>query len=114
MRDWPSWSDCGGMRDGRREGRGNGRLSCYNLKYMNGAMSPAKITKPQEYPRWENCHAEKFAPVNKAITAWALPAFGKAYNALIAECNACHAGIVGHGFIRLVKQGVGSRRWSRW
>jgi len=45
--------------------------------------------------------------VHKAITA-------KAYNALIAECNACHAGIVGYGFIRLVKQGVGSRRWSRW
>ena len=104
MRDWPSWSDCGGMRDGRREGRGNGRLFCFNLKYMNGATSPAKITKPQEYPLWENSYAEKFAPVNKAITAKALPAFEKAYNALIAECNACYAGIVGYGFIRLVKQ----------
>ena len=42
--------------------------------------------------------------MNKALTAKALPAFGKAYNALIAECNVCHAGMVGYGFIRVVKE----------
>ena len=104
MRDWSCWSDCGGRPDGRREGRRNGFPSCCNLKYMDGAMSPAKIAKPQEQPLWENSCAEKFAPGNKAIAATALPAFDKAYNAPIAECNARHAGIVGYGFIGVVKQ----------
>jgi hypothetical protein len=79
---------------------GNWGLAFYMSKYMNGAMSPAKITKPQEYPLWENFYNEKFGPVNKAITAKDLPAFEKAYNAVIAECNACHAGM-GYGFIKV-------------
>jgi hypothetical protein len=82
---------------------GNWGLAFYMSKYMNGAMNPAKVTKPQEYPLWETFYNEKFASVNKAITAKDLPAFEKAYSAVIAECNACHAGM-GYGFIKVVKQ----------
>ena len=78
----------------------NWGLACYMAKYMNGALSPAKITTPQEYPLWEIFYTEKFAPVNKAITAKDFPAFEKAYTAVMAECNACHAGM-----------GYGSSRW---
>lgn len=82
---------------------GNWGLAYYMSKYMNGAMSPAKITKPNEYPLWQSFYDEKFAPVNKAIMAKDLVAFEKEYTAAIKECNACHAAM-GYGFIKVVKQ----------
>lgn len=82
---------------------GNWGLAFYMSKYMNGAMNPAKVTKPNEYPLWASFYEEKFAPVNKAIMARDLAAFEKAYNAVIPECNACHSGM-GYAFIKVVKQ----------
>jgi hypothetical protein len=82
---------------------GNWGLAFYMSKYMNGAMTPAKLTKPQEYPLWESFYTDKFAPVNKAIMAKDMAAFEKAYTAVIAECNSCHQGM-GYGFIKVVKQ----------
>jgi len=32
---------------------GNWALAAYMSKYMNGAMNPATITKPNEYPTWK-------------------------------------------------------------
>jgi hypothetical protein len=34
---------------------------------MNGAMNPAILTKPAEYPVWKSFYESTFAPVNKAI-----------------------------------------------
>ncbi len=82
---------------------GNWGLAFYMSKYMNGAMNPAKLTKPNEYPLWESFYNDKFAPVNKAIQARDMAAFEKAYTAVINDCNACHAGM-GYGFIKVVKQ----------
>ena len=86
---------------------GNWGLAFYMSKYMNGALNPAKITKPDEYPLWASFYTDKFAPVNKAIVAKDLAAFEKEYTAVIKECNACHAGM-GYGFIKVVKQKVPS------
>ncbi len=82
---------------------GNWGLAFYMSKYMNGAMSPAKVTKPNEYPLWQSFYEEKFAPVNKAIMAKDVAAFEKEYTAVIKECNACHSAM-GYGFIKVVKQ----------
>ena len=86
---------------------GNWGLAFYMSKYMNGAMNPAKITKPNEYPLWQSFYEEKFAPVNKAIGAKDLAAFEKEYTAVIKECNACHTAM-GYAFIKVVKQKVPS------
>src|ERR1035437_369395 len=32
---------------------GNWALAAYMSKYMNGAMNPAKLTKPDEYKTWQ-------------------------------------------------------------
>jgi hypothetical protein len=82
---------------------GNWGLAFYMSKYMNGAMNPAKVTKPNEYPLWQSFYEEKFAPVNKAIMAKDLGAFEKEYATAMNECNACHAAM-GYGFIKVVKQ----------
>ena len=82
---------------------GNWGLAYYMSKYMNGAMNPAKLTKPDEYPLWNSFYTEKFAPVNKAIMAKDMAAFEKEYAAVIKECNACHTAM-GYGFIKVVKQ----------
>jgi hypothetical protein len=82
---------------------GNWGLAYYMSKYMNGAMNPAKVTKPQEYPMWQSFYNETFAPVNKAIFAKDFKAFEKEYTAVIKSCNGCHAGM-GYAFIQVVKQ----------
>src|SRR6516225_7051665 len=48
---------------------GNWALAAYMSKYMNGAMSPAMLTKPAEYSIWKSFYEGAFAPVNKAIQA---------------------------------------------
>jgi len=82
---------------------GNWGLAFYMSKYMNGAMNPAKVTKPDEYPLWAGFYTDKFAPVNKAIMAKDGAAFEKEYTAVIKECNACHTAM-GYAFIKVVKQ----------
>ena len=82
---------------------GNWGLAFYMSKYMNGAMNPAKVTKPQEYEMWKSFYTETFAPVNKAIVAKDFKAFEKEYTAVIKSCNDCHAGM-GYAFIKVVKQ----------
>lgn len=86
---------------------GNWGLAFYMSKYMNGAMNPAKVTKPNEYPLWSSFYNEKFAPVNKAIVAKDFAAFEKEYTAVIKECNECHKAM-GYGFIQVVKQKAAS------
>lgn len=81
---------------------GNWGLAFYMSKYMNGAMNPAKLTKPDEYPAWKTFYDETFAPVNKAIWARDFKAFEKEYTAVINRCNDCHSGM-GYGFIKVVK-----------
>lgn len=81
---------------------GNWALAYYMSKYMNGAMNPAKITKPNEYPMWKVFYEETFAPVNKAIYARDFKAFDKAYMAVIKNCNDCHSAM-GYGFIKVLK-----------
>jgi hypothetical protein len=82
---------------------GNWGLAFYMSKYMNGAMNPARITKPDEYAMWKSFYAESFAPVNKAIVAKDFAAFDKAYMSVMKTCNECHAGM-GYAFIKVVKQ----------
>jgi hypothetical protein len=81
---------------------GNWGLAAYMSKYMNGAMNPAKVTRPKEYEDWKSFYNDTFAPVNKAITAQDFKAFVKEYNAVIKSCNACHEGM-GYGFIKVIK-----------
>jgi len=81
---------------------GNWGLAYYMSKYMNGAMNPAKLTKPAEYAVWKSFYDETFAPVNKAIFAQDFKAFEKEYTAVIQKCNDCHASM-GYGFIKVVK-----------
>lgn len=81
---------------------GNWALASYMSKYMDKAMNPAKVTKPNEYPDWASFYETDFAPVNKAIAAEDMAAFTKEYNAVISSCNACHDGM-GYGFIQVVK-----------
>src|SRR5512147_2934398 len=64
---------------------GNWALAAYMSKYMNGAMNPAKLTKPDEYPLWNSFYTEKFAPVNKAIMAKDVAGFEKENAAVIKE-----------------------------
>ncbi|HMA09306.1 MAG TPA: hypothetical protein VKP68_15630, partial [Ramlibacter sp.] len=40
---------------------GNWALAAYMSKYMNGAMNPAKLTKPEEYQAWKNFYEVRFA-----------------------------------------------------
>jgi hypothetical protein len=86
---------------------GNWGLAAYMSKYMNGAMNPARLTKPAEYPAWENFYKNTFDPVNKAIMAQDFKAFEKEYIAVIMSCNDCHAGM-GYGFIKVVRQKTAS------
>jgi len=81
---------------------GNWGLAAYMSKYMNGAMNPAKVTKPAEYESWKSFYTDTFAPVNKAISAEDFKAFEKEYSAVIDSCNSCHAGM-GYGFIKVKK-----------
>ena len=81
---------------------GNWGLAAYMSKYMNGAMNPARVTKPDEYEAWKTFYNDTLAPVNKAIQAQDVKAFEKEYNAAIPHCNNCHAGL-GYGFIKVVK-----------
>ena len=80
----------------------NWALAAYMSKYMNGAMNPAILTKPDEYKSWKSFYETTFAPVNKAIQAKDLKAFESAYDATIPNCNGCHQGM-GYGFIKVVK-----------
>jgi len=86
---------------------GNWALAAYMSKYMNGAMNPAKLTKPEEYKAWQGFYDGAFAPVNKAIQAKDLKGFEKEYTAVIPTCNGCHEGM-GYGFIKVVKQKAAS------
>jgi hypothetical protein len=81
---------------------GNWALAAYMAKYMNGAMTPASLTKPDEYKVWKSFYDDTFAPVNKAIQAKDLKAFDAAYKAVANDCNGCHTGM-GYGFIKVVK-----------
>lgn len=84
---------------------GNSALAAYMSKYMNGAMGPASVTRPDEYKTWKNFYDNTFAPVTKAIQAKDFKAFDAAYTSTIKACNGCHAGM-GYGFIQLVKLGA--------
>jgi hypothetical protein len=81
---------------------GNWALAAYMAKYMNGAMTPASLTKPDEYKVWKGFYDNTFAPVNKAIMAKDLKAFDAAFKAVVDDCNGCHVGM-GYGFIKVVK-----------
>ena len=83
--------------------KGNWALAAYMSKYMNGAMNPAAVTKPDEYKVWKSFYEGSFADVNKAIQAKDLKGFNKAYAAVIADCNGCHENM-GYGFIKVEKQ----------
>ena len=82
--------------------KGNWGLAAYMSKYMNGAMKPASLTKPEEYKTWKLFYAETFAPVNKAIQAQDWKTFEKEYTSVINGCNNCHVGM-GYGFIKVIK-----------
>ncbi len=81
---------------------GNWGLAAYMSKYMDGAMKPASLTKPEEYKTWRSFYDDSFAPVNKAIQAQDLKAFEKEYTSVINACNNCHVGM-GYGFIEVIK-----------
>lgn len=82
--------------------QGNWGLAYYMSKYMNGAMNPAKVTKPDEYPMWSSFYETSMDPVNKAILAKDFGAFQKKYDEALAACNTCHAGM-GYAFIKVKK-----------
>ena len=86
---------------------GNWALAAYMSKYMNNAMNPARLTKPDEYKVWQGFYENTFAATNKAIQAKDSKAFEIAYTAVIKDCNGCHAAM-GYGFIKVVKQKVPS------
>src|ERR1041384_2674219 len=69
---------------------GNWALAAYMSKYMNGAMTPAKVTKPAEYKTWASFYSGAWQPVEKAIQAKDIKAFDKAYVDVIGTCNGCH------------------------
>ena len=81
---------------------GNWALAAYMSKYMNGALNPAKVTKPDEYKMWQSFYEGAFAPVNKAIQAKDMKSFEKAYANVTVSCNGCHAGM-GYNFVKVVK-----------
>ncbi len=82
---------------------GNWALAAYMSKYMNNAMKPAKLTKPEEYKTWSTFYTGTFDPVNKAVTAKDISAFDKAYADSISSCNSCHEAM-GYKFIKILKQ----------
>ena len=84
---------------------GNWALAAYMSKYMNGAMGPAKLTKPDEYPAWQSFYDGAFAAVNKTIQAKDFKGFEAAYTKVIDSCNNCHKGM-GYPFIKVVKNTV--------
>jgi hypothetical protein len=86
---------------------GNWALAAYMSKYMNGAMNPARLTKPDEYKVWQGFYENTFAATNKAIQAKDAKAFDVAYTAVMKDCNGCHAAM-GYGFIKVVKQAAPS------
>jgi hypothetical protein len=86
---------------------GNWALAAYMSKYMNGAMTPASLTKPAEYKDWRVFYDQDFVPVNKAIQAKDWAAFDAAYTKTIETCNTCHK-FMEYGFIRVVKQATPS------
>src|SRR6478736_5525285 len=57
---------------------GNWALAAYMSKYMNAAMNPASLTKPDEYKSWKSFYETTFAPVTKAIAAKDLKEFESA------------------------------------
>jgi hypothetical protein len=81
---------------------GNWALAAYMSKYMNGAMNPAKLTKPNEYKVWAGFYESTFAPVTKAIEAKDWQGFESAFTAVIPACNGCHTAM-GYGFIQVIK-----------
>jgi hypothetical protein len=81
---------------------GNWALAAYMSKYMNGAMNPAKLTKPVEYVTWKNFYEGRFAAVDKTIQAKDLAGFEAAYTKIIDDCNSCHKKM-DYGFIKVVK-----------
>lgn len=84
---------------------GNWALAAYMSKYMNGALNPAKLTKPEEYKTWQKFYEGKFAPVNKAIQAKDFNGFQAAYDKVIDDCNSCHKKME-YTFIKVVKMAV--------
>ena len=86
---------------------GNWALAAYMSKYMNNAMNPARLTKPDEYKVWQAFYENSFAATNKAIQAKDAKAFDAAYTSVINDCNGCHAAM-GYGFIKVVKQAAAS------
>lgn len=82
---------------------GNWGLAFYMSKYMDKALNPAALTKPDEYPAWRTFYDDTFAPVNKAIMARDFKAFDAAYTGAIQSCNACHKAM-DYGFIVVAKQ----------
>jgi len=86
---------------------GNWALAAYMSKYMNGAMNPARVTKPDEYKVWKGFYDSTFDATNKAIQAKDAKAFNAAYTAVIKDCNGCHAAM-GYGFIQVAKQSAAS------
>ena len=81
---------------------GNWALAAYMSKYMNGALNPAKLTKPEEYGMWKRFYEDKFGPVEKAIQAKNFAEFDTAYTRVIDDCNSCHRKS-DYGFIKVVK-----------
>ena len=81
---------------------GNWALAAYMSKYMNGAMNPAMVTKPDEYKVWKGFYEGSFAPVNKSIQAKDVKAFETAYTGVIKDCNGCHESM-GYGFIKVAR-----------
>lgn len=79
---------------------GNWALAYYMSKYMNGAMNPAKITKPDEYPLWSGFYESSMDAVNKTLVAKDFVAFEKKYGEAIQNCNTCHAAM-GYSFIQV-------------
>jgi len=84
---------------------GNWALAAYMSKYMNGAMNPAKLTKPAEYDTWKKFYEGRFATVEKAIQAKDFAGFETAYTKVIDDCNSCHKKM-DYGFIKVVKMKV--------
>jgi len=96
---------------------GNWALAAYMSKYMNGAMNPAKVTKPAEYKTWASFYSGTWQSVESAIKAKDFKAFDKVYKEVIGACNGCHQEM-GYGFIEVihlkapVDQGMNYKRAS--
>ena len=82
---------------------GNWALAAYMSKYMDKALNPAKVTKPEEYKSWRRFYDESFDPVNKAIQGKDMNAFEAAFKSTITKCNGCHEKM-DYDFIHVVKQ----------